>query len=92
MAKNNKKLKTGSLEKGVEFMGVKLKPTNLTNVHLKRIVVDMGESDYRFRYDDHERTRWYDVPWREKYHEEYKEWSKHADHEDAYIDRPQWYP
>jgi len=84
MAEKNEKLKTKSLEKEVEFMGVKLKPNNLTNIHLKRIVVNMCESDYKFRYkdyDDHERTKWKD-DFRKKYHEEYKEYSEYGDYSD----------
>jgi len=87
MSVKPEKVKTKYLEEEIEFMGIKVNPNSLTNVHLKKIVIDMNESDYRLRYDDHERTRWTDEPWREKYHETYKEYAKYADYDDAYRDQ-----
>jgi len=84
---------SASIDNKVEFMGVDLSPTDITNVHLRRIIGRIHHEKYKFSYDNHsqhyeEKPQWSQT----KYHEtrpypDYKEYlDTYGDYHGPYDD------
>ena len=75
----------------VEFMGVNVIPSAVSNPHLRRVIRTRAEGGFQHRYDDHSRRAWSDYSdysdWSQhKYHERYSEYTDHDQsfYNDAY--------